>query len=298
MTDRETTDAALAAERTADETELKAVRDKLAEALSDDATDAATIAALRAELEALKAPPTTAKGAKIGLCPPLNNLFGNTPEMVRIFLMSDRAVDLTNVPDSAPIVVSRPSRGLWFGNRLAEAKAKRSGPVIGCAGQHEPENDVAKGSYTISYYRDWVKEDAAQFKSLSIPSAQVLMGGTCNAGTWEQWVVPEADQLWWDVYHGGAGEIPKTYKAPEDWLQVYFDANTKVGKPIGFAEFGSRTTAADNENYAAPNFVSWVKANSNYCRSHPTLKAAAWFNFGKRIRITNQAFADAWFKGV
>jgi len=277
--------AALERERAAENAEdvvqdaaLKKAQDDLAAAQADDATETA--------------------GCRIGVCPPLNNLFGHVPNIVRIFLMSDQPIPLSGVPDDAMIVVSRPSRGEWFGNRLAEANERRNGPVIGVAGQHEPENDVAKGSYSLQFYKDWVKEDAALFESLSIPSAQVLMGGTCNAGTWEQWVVPEAKQLWWDVYHGGAGKIPETYKAPATWLKVYFDANTKVNKPIGFAEFGSRTTAADNENYAAPNFLNWVKANSNYCKSHPTLKAAAWFNFGKRIRITNQAFADAWFKGI
>lgn len=249
----------------------------------------AQIALLQAELDACMAPP----GAMIGACLPFNNLYGNVPGVARIFMPpGDQSVqlNLSTVPDAAMIILSRKDRGNWFSATLDWVKANHPGELVVCAGVHEPENDALP----VSTYASWVREDAAMIEGKGLTSCQILMGGTANLGTWEQWVVPEADWLCWDVYHGGAARVPKTYKAPETWLKVYFDANVKVGKPIAFPEFASLPIASDN---LGTGLVEWMRTNSRYCRTHPTLKAAAWFNGpGAKVRFQNAAQADAWLK--
>lgn len=282
------TDTALANERNASD---KTISDQQA-----------TIDDLQAELAALKAP----TAAKIGASLPLNNLYGNTVEIARIFLQDDSAISLTGIPQSASVVVSRKTRGAWFGTRLADAqKARPDVKLYGVCDIHEPEDDVKRAlaanptnpDYTIAIHKARCREDVPIIKGAGATAIQVLMGGSVNDGTASKFWEPAVDQIWYDVYHGGAGKTPDSYKAPATWLKPYFDAAMQAGKPMGFAEFGSRPSVADNDNYAAPAYLQWVRDNSGYCRQHPTLLAAAWFNFGKaRIRFQNQAMADAWLK--
>lgn len=235
---------------------------------------------------------TTAIGASL----PLDNLYGNTVEFVRIFLQGDAAIPLGAVPQGASVMVSRKTRGGWFGTRLADARRTRPDITLyGVEAIHEPEDNVKRGEMTVEIYKAQCREDVPIIRAAGAIPVQVLMGGSVNDGTASQYWVEESEQIWYDVYHGGAGKVPDRYKAPEVWLKPYFDAAAAAGKPMGFAEFGSRTTAADNENYAAPAYIYWLRENSAYCRSHPDLVAASWFNFGAaRIRFQNQAMADAW----
>lgn len=274
-----------------------------AEAAADDVADAereATITSLKKQVASLKDQiAQTAKVTAIGASQPLNNLFGNTAGGVRIFLQDSNdanqlsPTNLQSIPQGGTVVVSRKDRGTWFAPALKSLKSARPDlKVYGTVSHHEPENDTTPDIYTQE-----CREDAVALRAAGIPSVQILMGGSCNNGTWQQWVELSVDQLWWDVYHGGAGKQPKQYRAPADWLAVYFAANKTISKPIGFAEFGSRPTVTDNENYSSPAYLQWVKENAAYCRSHPDLLAALWFNFGAaRIRFQNEPMATAWLK--
>ncbi len=201
-------------------------------------------------------------------------------------------ISLEGTPDSATLIISSKERGQWFEDLCVKVRARHSGPLIVVKGIHEPENDIAEGRMTLSQYLSWCDEDDAWTKELGFISVQCLMGSTGKTDEWKKYWQESSDQLWFDVYHGGPGNAPKAYNAPEKWLADYFNVQGEIDKPIGFAEFASAPMATDTND---TGLLSWMRDNAAFCREQTTLVAACWYNSAKGPgRFTTKERAEAW----
>lgn len=201
-------------------------------------------------------------------------------------------ISLAGAPSEAMRIISSKERGQWFEDLCKWVRTQVTGPIRVVKGIHEPENDIASGRMSLAQYLSWCDEDDAWTKEAGFISVQCLMGMTGKDTSWQQYWQESSDELWFDVYHGGPGEAPKAYNAPEKWLAPWFGVQKQIGKKIGFAEFASAPMATDTND---AGLLKWMRENANYCRAQTELVAASWYNSSKGPgRLSTHERAEAW----
>lgn len=156
-------------------------------------------------------------------------------------------------------------------SRLSEwfATAPRDRPIIWTY-FHEPEDDIARGSYTAADYRAaWVRLKGLADKAGNpqLRSSLVLMGWSLDPASGRNWkdYYPGSsviDILGWDTYNLGFSK--GRYDSADAVLAPMVKASRAEGKPWAVAELGSQLVAGDNGNGRA----AWLKAMGAYAKAN------------------------------
>ena len=171
---------------------------------------------------------------------------------------------------------------------------------------HEPEAEIARGTFTAADYRAaWQHiarlEDQAGNEHLH--STLILMGWTVNPASkldWKDYYPGDSyiNVLAWDPYND-AGSVagPSTYPDPATVFGDVIAVSKAAGKPFGIAETGSRLIPSDpgGEGRAA-----WLTKVGAYLKDHKALFVAYWdsaVGVGD-YRLTDAPSAAAWRKLV
>jgi hypothetical protein len=192
------------------------------------------------------------------------------------------------VPDTATVR----NRGEWFGRRWLVTSLKlapqdvlsgaydarlrayfralpRRAPIF-WSYFHEPEDDIAGGSFTAAQYRDAFRHvagiAAAQCRRNLYPTL-ILMGWTADPGSHRSWrdYYPGrryVSVLGWDPYNGAEG-YAASYRTPRDIAGAVIRVSHHAGKPFGIAETGSVRIAGDADGAGR---AAWLRGLARYLR--------------------------------
>jgi hypothetical protein len=161
---------------------------------------------------------------------------------------------------------------------------------------HEPEDNIAKGEFTAADYRAaWVHLTAlARSTNPRLHSTLVLMAWSVDPASGRNWRDYYAgnstiDVLGWDAYNLVANK--GRYDTPDHVFGKSIAVSKSVGKPYGFAEFGSVIAAGDNGTGRG----AWLRSAGSYLRSSGSLWAA-YFDapVGGEFRFVDGPSAAAW----
>ena len=135
---------------------------------------------------------------------------------------------------------------------------------------HEPEDDVAAGSFTAAQYRDAFRHvadiAAAQCRRTLYPTV-ILMGWTVDPASKLDWsdYYPGSSYvsvLGWDPYNGAEG-YAASYRSPRDVAGAVVRVSRNAGKPFGIAETGSVRIAGDTDGTGR---AAWLRELARYLR--------------------------------
>ncbi|WP_405101702.1 hypothetical protein [Micromonospora sp. NBC_01412] len=163
---------------------------------------------------------------------------------------------------------------------------------------HEPEDDIARGSYTAAQYRAaWQRLAglADRAGNARLRATLILMCWTLNPSshrTFEDyWPGGDAiDVLGWDCYNSG-GKFNR-YTDPAQVFTPMIAKSKALGKPWGLAETGSVRISGDSGTGRA----GWIRAMSRYLDDQRPLWVA-YYDYqvaGGDFRLTDTPSRDAW----
>ncbi|MGW1058716.1 hypothetical protein [Micromonospora rubida] len=163
---------------------------------------------------------------------------------------------------------------------------------------HEPEDDIARGSYTAAQYRAaWQRLAglADRAGNARLRATLILMCWTLNPSshrTFEDyWPGGDAiDVLGWDCYNSG-GKFNR-YTDPAQVFTPMIAKSKALGKPWGLAETGSVRISGDSGTGRA----GWIRAMSRYLDGQRPLWVA-YYDYqvaGGDFRLTDTPSRDAW----
>lgn len=171
---------------------------------------------------------------------------------------------------------------------------------------HEPEAEIARGSYTAAAYRAaWqhIVQLEKQANNQHLHSTLILMGWTVNPASKLNWkdYYPGAgyiNVLGWDPYND-AGSVagPSTYPDPANIYGGVVAVSKAAGKPFGIAETGSRLIPSDPSGAGRG---AWLTKVGKYLKDNNALFVAYWDSAVKigDYRLTDAPSAAAWRKLV
>jgi hypothetical protein len=162
---------------------------------------------------------------------------------------------------------------------------------------HEPEDDIARGSYTAADYRAaWQHLRALSLKANNpqLRSALILMNWSLFPQSGRNWkdYYPGAstiDVLGWDAYNLGG---PKgRYDDAATVMGAVVAASKAAGKPWGIAELGSILISGDGGSGRA----AWLKQMASYAQAN----GARWVTYfdapvGAEYRLVDAPSQQAW----
>lgn len=162
---------------------------------------------------------------------------------------------------------------------------------------HEPENDVAQGSFTPEQFREaWqhIAELAVDQHNPNLHATMVLMCYTANPASGRDWraYVPSAallEVLAWDCYNHQARD--GGYADPAAMLHRAVDASRSAGADWGVAELGSRLAPGDDGSERA----TWLTTVGDYARREGA-RFVTYFDstVGGDFRLSDPASIAAW----
>ncbi|MFI1197000.1 hypothetical protein ACH4T9_27590 [Micromonospora sp. NPDC020750] len=163
---------------------------------------------------------------------------------------------------------------------------------------HEPENDIAQGSYTAAQFRAaWQRLAgiADRAGNARLRATLILMCWTLNPSsrrTFEDyWPGGDAiDVLGWDCYNSG-GKFNR-YTDPAQVFTPMIAKSKALGKPWGLAETGSLRIAGDS----GAGRAAWIRAMSRYLDGQRPLWVA-YYDYqvaGGDFRLTDAPSQEAW----
>ncbi|RGC68786.1 hypothetical protein C5N14_12375 [Micromonospora sp. MW-13] len=163
---------------------------------------------------------------------------------------------------------------------------------------HEPEDDIARGSYTAAQYRAaWQRLAglADRAGNARLRATLILMCWTLNPSshrTFEDyWPGGDAiDVLGWDCYNSG-GKFNR-YTDPAQVFSPMIAKSKALGKPWGLAETGSVRIAGDS----GAGRAAWIRAMSRYLDGQRPLWVA-YYDYqvaGGDFRLTDAPSREAW----
>ena len=133
---------------------------------------------------------------------------------------------------------------------------------------HEPEDNIEHGEFTAAQYRTaWTRiaglADAA--KNPKLKATLILMAWSVNKGSGRTWTdyYPGGnviDVIGWDAYNTAATSKNPAYATPSAIYSPPAAAAQSVGKPFGFAEWGSVRVPGDSGAARA----AWIRASTEY----------------------------------
>ena len=171
---------------------------------------------------------------------------------------------------------------------------------------HEPEAEIAKGSYTAAAYRTaWqhISRLEDQANNPHLHSTLILMAWTVNPASglnWKDYYPGDGyiNVLGWDPYNdAGSDAGPSTYPAPADIYGGVVAVSKAAGKPFGIAETGSRLIPSDPSGVGR---AAWLTKVGKYLKDNSALFVAYWDSAVKigDYRLTDAPSAAAWRKLV
>lgn len=170
---------------------------------------------------------------------------------------------------------------------------------------HEPEDDIARGSFTASAYRTaWTRiaqlADQEAGTNTNLVSTLIMMCYTVNPASGRNWTNYYAgpdviDVLGWDCYNHG--ERRGVYGDPETLYSRAVATSRAAGKPWGMAEFGSRLAAGDTTGAGR---AAWLTRVARYLYDEGAL-FASYFDTngaGTDYRLLDEPSRQAWYDVV
>ncbi len=164
-----------------------------------------------------------------------------------------------------------------YDDRVTALLASRPpGVTVWMAFYHEPEDQVASGTFT-----------AEQFRAATAHLAPVIRGGggisttilqeytlqTASGRDWHEFYSPAIDVLGWDAYNIEAKHGTPTYKTAQEFVGPVLVVAKETGKPFAWAEFGSPCIRTDPD---CSQRAEWVR------------------NVGQAFRDSGARFATYW----
>jgi hypothetical protein len=162
---------------------------------------------------------------------------------------------------------------------------------------HEPEDNIARGEFTAAEYRAAWNRLTVLARSVNprLHSTLILMAWSLDPASgrnWRDYYAGDAtiDVLGWDAYNLLANK--GRYDTPDHIFGKSIAVSKSVGKPYGFAEFGSILAAGDSTGSGR---AAWLRSAGSYLRSSGSLWAA-YFNapIGGEFRLLDGPSASAW----
>lgn len=166
---------------------------------------------------------------------------------------------------------------------------------------HEPEDDIAKGSFTAAQYRAaWTRLAglAADAHNSRLHATLVLMNWTVSASSGRNWKDYYAgnsviDDIGWDVYNWNYKK--GSYAAPSNLLDRVIAASNSVGKPWGVAELGSPKVSSDSSGSAR---ADWLSRMVSYMSSNHAMWVCYfdidWENGAYDYRLRDTSSQHVW----
>ncbi len=180
----------------------------------------------------------------------------------------------------------------FFRNWFANAPRDRD---IYWTNFHEPEDNIEKGQFTATQYREALRRldglaDAAGNPRLH--TATIWMCYDLRKGSGRDWkdYYPGSDVvdlMGWDCYNRGRDN--GTYDSPASILDDLRIASESMGKPWGLGEFASKLAPGDNGQDRA----AWLKASAEYFRSHDATFVNYFDAFGGAVANPEYRLLDA-----
>lgn len=166
---------------------------------------------------------------------------------------------------------------------------------------HEPEDDIANGSFSAADYRAaWAHlaglADAAG--NAKLHATLILMNWTVSSSSGRNWLDYYAgnsviDVIGWDVYNWNFKK--GTYADPGNLLDRVIAASKSVGKPWGVAELGGAKVPSDPSGTAR---AAWLASMVNYIQKGNALWATYfdidWQNGAYDYRLRDAASQNVW----
>lgn len=153
----------------------------------------------------------------------------------------------------------------WF-----STAPRRAGQDIYYSYMHEPEDNIARGEFTLADYLAAYRRIADIGESVGNPnlrSTLIMMCYTTNPTSKRNWRDYFAGRQWvdvigWDCYNHGEGE--GGYGTPEQLLGRVVDISRTTGVPYGIAELGSLVTPGDDGTGRG----RWLKQTAKYLHAN------------------------------
>jgi hypothetical protein len=159
---------------------------------------------------------------------------------------------------------------------------------------HEPEDDIERGSFTAAQYRAaWTRiaKLADEAHNPQLRATLILMAWSVNKASGRTWTdyYPGGDVIdviGWDAYNTAAKKKQPAYASPAAIYDPPAAAARAVGKPFGFAEWGSILLPGDS----GADRAAWVRAST----SHQAKIGAVFSTYfdsavGGDFRLTDEA---------
>lgn len=162
---------------------------------------------------------------------------------------------------------------------------------------HEPEDDIARGSFTAAQYRAaWqhVHKIANETCQPNLHATLILMDWTLDSRSGRKFAdyypgSTYVDVLSWDPYNPWGGTI---YKGPKEIFEKVALKSKAEGKPFAIAETGSLLMNGDK----GPGRAAWIASMSKYLRDKGALYVS-YFDTnasGREFRLTDKQSQAAW----
>lgn len=146
--------------------------------------------------------------------------------------------------------------------RLTGFLASRpAGLTVWVAYFHEPEDEVARGTFTAAQFVAATAHLAPVIRAAGGIPTTILMEYTLQQESgrdWHDFYTPAVDVLGWDAYNSGHKRSVPTYKAPKDFVDPVLAVAKETGKPFGWAEFGSPCISSDPDCTGRAAWLSGV----------------------------------------
>lgn len=168
---------------------------------------------------------------------------------------------------------------------------------------HEPEDDIARGSFTMSSYRNAFARIAGLARQAGNPqlrSTLILMCYTVNPAsgrTWTNYYPGDGviDVLGWDCYNHG--ENRGVYGKPATLYSRAVETSRAAGLPWGMAEIGSRIARGDTTGAGR---AAWLTSVAKYLHGEGA-EFVSYFDTngaGTDYRLLDEPSRQAWYDVV
>lgn len=172
---------------------------------------------------------------------------------------------------------------------------------------HEPEDDIARGSFTASAYRTafarvarLARQASAETGNTALRATLILMCYTVNPASGRNWTnyyssAEDVEVLGWDCYNHG--ENRGVYGEPATLYSRAINVSRNAGEPWGMAEFGSRLARGDTTGAGR---AAWLTKVAKYLYAEGAL-FASYFDTngaGTDYRLLDEPSRQAWYDVV
>ncbi len=189
----------------------------------------------------------------------LQGTFGALP-VVRVFSPGvlparwDDVAVLRALPARTAVVysfkgdVAAAARGDYDARVRSFLASRPAGTQVWVAFYHEPEDDVARGSFSAAQFRAATTHLAPVIRGAGGTPTTILMEYTLSPSShrdWHDYYSPSVDALGWDAYNTAWQGSSPSYKSARAIVDPVLAVARETGKPFGWAELGSPCISTD-----------------------------------------------------